>query len=98
MRSKILMLALISLFIFSASACASDVKYAIIKIPTDPERIEKGEKVDIYFTDAKGERIDGEDEAVDKWPLQVDRNVRFLDNAVWYISNPICVWYDRRRI
>ena len=102
MRSIILFLTLIIVFSFSAFADAQDVKYAIIQIPTDGEG-----GVQIYFIDERGEsiitkeklRIAGiEEKDLDKWPLPVNKNVKYLDHAIWYIGSPICIWYDRRRV
>jgi len=98
MRPKIFILAFILVFSFSAIACAQEARYAIIKVPTDPERIEKGEKVEISFEDENGNVIKTDPKNVDKWPLPVNKNVLFLDGAIWYISNPqVCVWWDKQR-
>ena len=97
MRIKIFIVALILIFSFSASACAQEARYAIIKIPTDPALIEKGEKVKISFKDANGKEITPDPNPVDKWPLPVNKHVFFVDGVSWFISNPqICVWWDKQ--
>ena len=97
MRPKILILAFIMVFSFSAFACAQEARYAIITIPTDPALIEKGEQVKISFKDAKGNEITPDPNSVDKWPLPVNKHVLSVDGAIWFISNPqICVWWDKQ--
>lgn len=97
MKPKILILTLIMVLAFSSVACAQDLKYAIIQIPTDPT---SGEEVRIYFIDKKGERVEGKIEKIERWPIPVkkEHTVRYIDSAVWYISNPTCVSWDGRTV
>jgi hypothetical protein len=78
-------------------------KYAIIRIPIDPE--EKGKSVNLYFTDEDNNTIlkDLTDRhEVKGVPLEVNKTVNFIDRATWfsgYSSDPLfCIWWDNVRL
>ena len=102
MRPKILILALVMVFVLGGIACAQDTKFAIIKIPTDPGSPEFKEGVQIYFIDKDGKKVKGEDDPFDRHPILVKpKYLRgehlFVDHAMWHISNPTCVTWNGRR-
>ncbi|MGD8882605.1 MAG: hypothetical protein PVI82_11990 [Desulfobacterales bacterium] len=102
MKSKILILALMITFAFGGVACAQDIKYAVIQIPTDPKSAEFKEGVQIFFLDKDGNRHEGKDYPIPRWPIPVEpENMKgdqlFVDQAMWHISNPTCVTWDNRR-
>ncbi len=110
MKLKILILTLMMAFVFGNVACAQEIKYAIIKIPTDPEEYKKTDWEDpsniigfqVYFLDKDGKRHDVKWEPIKEWPPQVNPDYikagrLFIDHAMWHISNPTCINWDSRR-
>jgi hypothetical protein len=80
-------------------------KYAIIKIPTDPNSAEWEEGVQIYFLDAEGKKVPGKDikeiqHIKDQSVLESARffsgNKVYSGHAMWHISNPTCVSHGNR--